>query len=80
MRVGVGKRAREIRERQTLCRCGQSGNQPLREGSHWYAGFRDPLPPELADATTFPWTDPPAAELRRKRYAREHAVAPKPSE
>lgn len=51
--VGVDKTAYEIRERQTLCRCGQSRNKPFCDGSHWYAGFRDPLPPELADTVTF---------------------------
>jgi CDGSH-type Zn-finger protein/truncated hemoglobin YjbI len=46
--VGADGRAYERRERQTLCRCGQSGNKPFCDGSHWYAGFRDPLPAELA--------------------------------
>ena len=45
--VGADGRAYELRERQTLCRCGQSRNRPFCDGSHWYAGFRDPLPPEL---------------------------------
>lgn len=36
----------EVRERQTLCRCGHSQNKPFCDGSHWYAGFRDPVPPE----------------------------------
>jgi CDGSH-type Zn-finger protein/truncated hemoglobin YjbI len=46
--VGADGRAYERRERQTLCRCGQSANKPFCDGSHWYAGFRDPLPAELA--------------------------------
>jgi CDGSH-type Zn-finger protein/truncated hemoglobin YjbI len=45
--VGADGQAYELRERQTLCRCGQSRNRPFCDGSHWYAGFRDPLPPEL---------------------------------
>lgn len=46
--VGSDGRAYELRERQTLCRCGHSANKPFCDGSHWYAGFRDPLPPDLA--------------------------------
>jgi len=30
------------REHYTLCRCGQSKNKPLCDGSHWDANFRDP--------------------------------------
>jgi CDGSH-type Zn-finger protein/ferredoxin len=45
--IGVDGQSYEARERQTLCRCGQSRNKPFCDGSHWYAGFRDPLPPEL---------------------------------
>ncbi len=77
--VGADKAAYERRERQTLCRCGQSGNKPFCDGSHRYAGFRDPPPAELEDAPSFPWTEPHAAEHGRQRYAREHAAAPKPS-
>jgi len=73
--VGADKRRYEIRERQTLCRCGQSRNKPFCDGSHWYAGFRDPLPPDLADAPSLPWDDAHAAERGRERYAREHSPA-----
>lgn len=45
--VGADGTPYERRARQTLCRCGQSRNKPFCDGSHWYAGFRDPLPPEL---------------------------------
>lgn len=45
--VGAGGRAYERRARQVLCRCGLSRNKPFCDGSHWYAGLRDPLPPEL---------------------------------
>ena len=31
----------EVRNRVTLCRCGQSSNKPLCDGSHKDAGFRD---------------------------------------
>ena len=45
--VGADGKPYPVRERQTLCRCGHSRNKPFCDGSHWYAGFRDPLPPEL---------------------------------
>ena len=73
--VGADDRRYEIRERQTLCRCGQSRNKPFCDGSHWYAGFRDPLPPELANSPSLPWDDPHAAERGRERYAKEHTAA-----
>ena len=72
--VGADGRPYEARERQTLCRCGQSRTKPYCDGSHWYAGFRDPLPPELADVSSFPWDDPHAAEQGRIRYAEEQAA------
>lgn len=31
----------EKRSRMTLCRCGQSSNKPLCDGSHWEAEFKD---------------------------------------
>src|SRR5262249_45974662 len=40
--VSADGRVYEARERPALCRCGQSGNKPFCDGSHWYAEFRDP--------------------------------------
>lgn len=71
--VGVDKQPYEARERQALCRCGNSRNKPFCDGSHWYAGFRDPLPAELEHVTTFPWNEPGAADRGRERYARDQA-------
>jgi CDGSH-type Zn-finger protein len=31
----------EVRNRQTFCRCGQSGNKPFCDGSHKEVGFRE---------------------------------------
>jgi CDGSH-type Zn-finger protein len=39
----------EVRNRQTLCRCGFSRNKPFCDGSHTHKGFADPAMP--ADAT-----------------------------
>jgi CDGSH-type Zn-finger protein len=33
--------ALETRNRMTLCRCGNSANKPLCDGSHVKAGFHD---------------------------------------
>ena len=33
----------EVRNRVTLCRCGQSGNKPLCDGTHTEIGFREPV-------------------------------------
>ena len=55
--VGADGVAYERLARQALCRCGQSRNKPFCDGSHCYAGFRDPLPPELVKTmpTLYEW-------------------------
>lgn len=55
--VDAAGRPYERRARQTLCRCGHSRSKPFCDGSHWYAGFRDPLPHELdgRQPTLFEW-------------------------
>jgi len=40
--VGADGEPYEVRNRQTLCRCGYSQNKPFCDGSHWDAGFKDP--------------------------------------
>lgn len=71
--IGADGRPYEVRERQTLCRCGQSRNRPFCDGSHWYAEFRDPLPPELVPVypTLYEWAGGMDAlqELTRRFYA-----------
>ena len=76
--TGSDGEAYEVRARQTLCRCGQSANKPFCDGSHWYAGFRDPLPPELENTNPLPWTAPGAAVLGRERYAQ--GLTPQPTD
>lgn len=34
----------EVRNRQALCRCGQSGNKPFCDGTHASMKFQDGLP------------------------------------
>ncbi len=37
----VQRETLEVRNRVTLCRCGQSKNKPLCDGTHAAAGFRE---------------------------------------
>jgi CDGSH-type Zn-finger protein/truncated hemoglobin YjbI len=54
--VGADGEPYGTRQRQKLCRCGHSGTKPFCDGSHRYAGFRDPLPPELENTpTVYAW-------------------------
>jgi CDGSH-type Zn-finger protein len=39
--VGADGQPYEVRNRQTLCRCGHSQNKPFCDGSHKIVGFRD---------------------------------------
>lgn len=39
--VGADGQPYEVRNRQVLCRCGQSQNKPFCDGSHTIVGFRD---------------------------------------
>lgn len=39
--VGADGEPYEVRNRQTLCRCGHSQNKPFCDGSHQIVGFRD---------------------------------------
>jgi CDGSH-type Zn-finger protein len=48
--TSVDGRAYEVRNRQTLCRCGKSSNKPFCDGSHW-DGFKDPAEPESRPET-----------------------------
>ncbi len=45
--------AYDVRERQTLCRCGGSHNKPFCDGSHWYMGFKH----EMGDEDSFSPSD-----------------------
>ena len=39
--VGADGRPYEVRNRQTLCRCGESSNKPFCDGTHASMKFRD---------------------------------------
>jgi CDGSH-type Zn-finger protein/truncated hemoglobin YjbI/ferredoxin len=52
--VGADGVPYEVRERQTLCRCGHSADKPFCDGSHFYAEFRDPAP-AAAVPTLYDW-------------------------
>ncbi len=39
--ISAGGEGYEVRNRQTLCRCGGSSNKPFCDGTHW-KGFKDP--------------------------------------
>jgi CDGSH-type Zn-finger protein len=43
--VSEGGAPYEVRNRQTLCRCGRSGNKPFCDGMHKRVGFEDPAEP-----------------------------------
>jgi CDGSH-type Zn-finger protein/truncated hemoglobin YjbI len=54
--IGADGEPYGTRQQQKLCRCGQSGSKPFCDGSHAFAGFRDPLPPELENTpTVYAW-------------------------
>ncbi len=79
--VGADGRPYQTRARQTLCRCGHSRNKPFCDGSHWYAGFRDPLPPELVKEvpTLYEWAGGRAAlERLTSRFYDKIRSAPDP--
>jgi hypothetical protein len=40
--IGPDGERYEVRNRQTLCRCGHSGNKPFCDGTHKEIGFTDP--------------------------------------
>lgn len=40
--VGADGTPYEVRNRQTLCRCGGSPNKPFCNGTHWHLGFKAP--------------------------------------
>jgi truncated hemoglobin YjbI len=79
--VGADGRPYERRARQTLCRCGQSRNKPFCDGSHWYAGFRDPLPAELVKTpqSVYEWLGGlPALEKLTEEFYRAILSEPDP--
>lgn len=78
--IGADGAAYGDRERRSLCRCGLSANKPFCDGSHAFAGFRDPLPPELANTpTVYTWLGGRAA-LERLTTAFYDGILNEPDE
>ena len=61
-------------EHYSLCRCGKSQNKPFCSGMHWYAGFRDPLPPSDREPSLFEWAGGFNALVRMTRRFYERYV------
>ncbi|MGZ8637173.1 MAG: CDGSH iron-sulfur domain-containing protein [Actinomycetota bacterium] len=47
--VSEDGRGYEVRNRQTLCRCGHSANKPFCDGSHRRVGFADAADPSRTE-------------------------------
>jgi CDGSH-type Zn-finger protein/truncated hemoglobin YjbI len=65
-------------EHYALCRCGHSQNKPFCSGMHWYAGFRDPVPPAGRAPTLFEWAGGLPALTRMTRLLYEKHVPADP--
>jgi CDGSH-type Zn-finger protein/truncated hemoglobin YjbI len=66
------------REHYALCRCGQSRNKPFCSGTHWYVGFRDPVPDPDATPSIFEWCGGLPALTRMTRLFYERFVPQDP--